>query len=306
MARRSPLLLLALLSVACAAEPDAGQLETLDGGSDAGPGAEDAGTGADAGPGSSRGSGGLPCESTATVSSGGTSYDICVARVGAVELKIVEPAPDDSGAPLRLAVYLHGDGARAHTGNTAPRLQAPWTYAHRTLYVSARAPNGCAWWLKPSYTACDGTLTQTNVDTAGENARALEQAIAALRAGWDLADEAVLFGGSSGGAIFLTASFLPLYGDRFPGGYALNCGGAAPWAGALAWDGTDPALLGPTRLFFTYNAEDPVILEDTEQGVAYYRGLGFPLDETVLPGTEHCAFDHLGRTVEVWAEYTGQ
>ena len=319
MTRTHLALLLAFSLLACSADPiepgapDAAGLEDAggsqqDGGDDLDAGAVvDAGVdaGTDAGPGSSMGSGGLPCEQTGTVSASGVSYSYCVAQVGSTQLKIIEPAADGSGAPLRLAIYLHGDGARAHTNDTALRLQAPWTHAHRTLYVSVRAPNACAWWLRPEYTACDGTVLPGDIDSDGENADALEQAIQALRGGWDLTDGPILFGGSSGGSLFLTASFLPMYGDRFPGAYALGCGGEEPWSGDLGWDSSNPELLGPTKLYFTYGDQDEILAEIL-RGVAFYRDLEFPLDEKVLPGVTHCAFDHIGRAVEVWAEYLGE
>lgn len=325
----SPALLAAvLLASACSATP----VEALDASSgfadasevDAGGVAPDAGAPdagslvADAGLGSSRGQGGIPCESTGTVSANGVTYPYCVATVAGVELKIVEPEAGAVG-PLRLAVYLHGDGAGPHNSGFALRAHAPWSTTRRTLYVSARAPNRCAWWLAPAYTTCDGVtpVPTTAVDTGGENAQALVQVLEALRAGWDLADSPVLFGGSSGGSIFLAASFLPLHGARFPGAYALSCGGDAPWAGKLDWDATDPARLGATRLFFTYGDKDFVV-PDVEEGVAFYQGLGVPTEvkviaETAAPGSTHCgnvsgvySYDQIGRVSEVWAGYLGE
>jgi hypothetical protein len=250
------------------------------------------------------GSGGLPCASTATVDVSGTSYRVCVARVGEVELKIVAPPMDANPAPLRLAVYLHGDGARAHTGNTTVRLQAPWAAANRAVYVSALAPNRCAWWLRPSFTACNGMPTDADIDRGGENVRALTAAIDALSRGFNLDLRSIYFGGSSGGAFFLTASWIPAVGDRVTGAYALVCGAHAPWTGMLGWDGTSAALRGRSRLSFTYGAQDE-FLTDITGGVEFYRAAGFALDERVLPNTTHCAFDHIGRVAEVWTGFGG-
>ncbi|HEY3452879.1 MAG TPA: hypothetical protein VGK67_41440 [Myxococcales bacterium] len=281
-------------------------------------GPDAAAPGPDAGPKSSQGQGGLACTSTGVVSSGGVDYPYCVATVAGVEMKIVEPEAGGAG-PLRLAVYLHGDGAGPYSSGLALKKHAPWTTPRRTLYVAARAPNACAWWLKPGYTTCDGVtpIPDDAVDTGGENAQALLSALDALRAGWDLLDSPALFGGSSGGSIFLSASFFPLHGDRFPGAYALSCGGDAPWAGSLAWDGTDPALVGATRLFFTYGDKDFVV-PDVLEAVAFYQGLGLLTDvkvvpETVAQGSSHCgnvggsySYDQIGRVTEVWSSYLGQ
>jgi len=286
-------------------------------GGTAGSGGTDAGS--DAGSGSSQGHGGLPCSSTGVVSQGGADYSYCVASAGGVEMKIVEPAASGTG-PLRLAVYLHGDGAGPYTTGLALRKLAPWTTQHRVLLVAARAPNACAWWLVPSYTVCDGVTPVPNsaVDVGGENAAALKVVLDALRAGWDLADSPVLFGGSSGGSIFLSASFLPTFGDKYPGAYALSCGGDAPWDGSLAWDGQDPASVGASKIFFTYGDKD-FVAPDVLDATAFYQGTSIPVDikvvaETVAAGTtSHCgnvggsySYDQIGRISEVWASYLVQ
>ncbi|MFT5355461.1 MAG: putative esterase [Polyangiales bacterium] len=259
----------------------------------------DAGTDAvvrmDAGPANSGGSGGLVCERTGTVNS--LSY--CVITIDGVELKIIEP--EDTTGPMDLAIYLHGDGARAYEGDTALRIQAPWTRPRRTLYVAARAPNTCAWWLRPEYTACDGTGTAANIDRDGANADALVSVIRALQAAYDLNYDPILFSGSSGGAVFLTGSFLPLYGDEFHGAFALGCGGFAPYTD-FVWETTRDNQ-GSTYLYFTYGDAD-VFRGDIEGGIAAYEALDFGMDvELREGGVEHCAFDHIGWVTEVWESY---
>jgi predicted esterase len=270
----------------------------------------------DTGPGSSQGQGGIPCSTTGVASEGGKDYTYCVAKAGSVEMKIVEPEAGGSG-PLHLAVYLHGDGAGPYGSHFDLRRLAPWTTTHHVLLVSALAPNACAWWLKPSYTTCDAAtpVPDDAVDTGGENAEALKAAIEALRAGWDIADRPVLFGGSSGGSIFLSASFLPLLGDQFPGAWALSCGGDAPWAGGLGWDGKDPALASANKLFYTYGDKDFVV-PDVLESIEFYERMGIATDVKVIPemvangGTSHCgnvggsySYDQIGRVAEVWSSY---
>lgn len=273
------------------------------------PGPPDAG----AGPSSSRGTGGIPCTATGSVSVDGTSYPFCLASVGDVQLKLVVPA--DTTGPLRLALYLHGDGAGPHDSGLALRKHAPFTTAHRTLYASVRAPNRCAWWLKPSYTTCGGTtpVPEAAKDVEGENAAALVQVIEALRAAFDVLDAPILFGGSSGGAIFLSSSFVPSYGARFPGVHAWSCGGDAPWSGRLDWDARDPATRTATKFFFTYGDKD-FLVPDITRAIGFYRDAGLALDTQVVaedaaPASSHCgnvdgtySYDQLGRVAEVWAD----
>jgi hypothetical protein len=257
----------------------------------------------DAGSLSSQGSGKLVCSRMGSVNTTSGSKPYCVATVAGVELKIIEP--DDlltNRLPMRLAVYVHGDGARAHINDTALRIQAPWTTSHHVLYVSALAPNACAWWVKPGVDACadGGIVTNNDRDLSGFNAQALESAIDAVRAGWNVANSPMLFGGASGGSIFLTASYLPRYGATRRGHVAASCGGEIPWV-PLAWDAgaPDAGATLPTKIYFTYGDQD-FLLSDIVAARNWFRGAQFFVDEKIVPGAAHCAFDHLGRTTEIW------
>lgn len=272
-------------------EEDAGAVDA----GDADAGAVDAGevdAGRDAGWGSSQGAGGLACVRTGSVNTSVGAKSYCVAQVGNVEVKII--TPDDlttNRAPLTLALYAHGDGARAYLNDTALRFHAPWTTSHHVLYVAALAPNQCAWWTKPTVNPCDAGVTTADRDD-GLNAASFEAVIAAVRAGWDVSDERVLFGGASGGSIFLSADYLPRHGAAHPGVWALSCGGEVPWA-PVTGDVTS------SFLSFTWGDQD-FLLPDITAAVAWFGDAGVPLATKVIPGAQHCAFDHLGRTVEIW------
>ncbi|WP_158619453.1 hypothetical protein [Corallococcus sp. AB011P] len=43
-----------------------------------------------------------------------------------------------------------------------------------------------------------------------------------------------------------------------------------------------------------------------EKAEAYLGGLGVPVNDKVIPGAQHCAFDQVGRVTEVWNEATAQ
>ena len=252
----------------------------------------------------SRGLGGLTCKSTGKVTVNRVDYPYCVVQVGEAELKIVEPRPSAASGPLRLALYLHGDGAGDYTADTALKNQAPWASAHHVLYVAALAPNRCSWWTnRPATVPCVDDATDSERDLEGRSARALARVIDTLRGGWNLRDD-ILFGGSSGGAFFLAASFLPRYGDRYHGIYALGCGGEPPWTGHLDWNSADPRRLGRTRLFYKYGTRDPYVA-DIQRSIVYYQAQAFPLFEEVVPNAEHCAFDHLGWSRDIWARAVG-
>ncbi|MBN9683009.1 MULTISPECIES: hypothetical protein [unclassified Corallococcus] len=286
----------------------------IDSGTDAGTDVDagtDAGTdidaGTDAGPGSSGGSGKLACSRTGTVNTDAGTLTYCVAQVGATEVKYIEPKQGIAPAPMRLAIYLHGDGAATYNGSNPRSLftHGGWTYGHNTLYVTALAPNKCAWWTVPSRTDCSTDGTDADRDLEGKNAAELVSLIEALRKGWDIQDGPILFGGSSGGSIELTASFLPRYGDRYPGIYALSCGGEKPWSGQMDWDASNAALRGDTKFWFTYGDQD-FLYQDIQDAKAYFGNLQFPVNDKVIAGAAHCAFDQVGRVTEVWNEATAQ
>jgi hypothetical protein len=247
----------------------------------------------DAGPTSSGGAGGLSCDETGDVGNG-RSY--CQAHLGTVDVRFIEPA--GGSGPLRLGLYLHGDGAAASESGSALRVLTSWADAHHALIAAVLAPNGCAWWQAPSH---DCGSSSVEVDTGHENAAALDEALRALRAAYDIYDAPVFYYGSSGGSIFLTASFIPRYGDQYPGAFSLACGGEPPWDGSLAWDPSDPR---GSKLYFTYN-ENEMLRDDIESTISYYEGIGFPVDADVVPAGDwdHCAFDAHGRAAEVWTAY---
>jgi len=165
---------LAFAAFACSSEPgatpslvpasNAAPEPTNDGGAatDAGPLADAA-----AAPPGSGGKGGLTCTSRTDVS----GRSICTAKVGSVELRILEPS--GGAGPMRLGLYLHGDGAAAHKSGSVFKPMIAWADAQHGLGVSFLAPNGCAWWLSPAH---DCTSQQNDPDLGGANAAALAAA----------------------------------------------------------------------------------------------------------------------------------
>jgi hypothetical protein len=241
---------------------------------------------------SSKGSGGLSCASKGQLG-GGRTY--CTSNIGGSEVKLAEPV---AGAgplrPLRLVAYLHGDGAGAHKNDSAMKALLPFADAHHAIVISVLSPNKCAWWQAPSQTNCNATPVP---DDAGVNGETFRDVLEAVRAGYDVSNDVAYYYGSSGGSIFLSITFLPKYGDKYPGIYAFNCGGDAP-SRKLPW-ASDAMKRAGTKLFFTYGDQD-FLKMDIEQAIPFFRGLGFPVDQKVIPGATHCAFDGHGRAAEIF------
>jgi hypothetical protein len=226
----------------------------------------------------------------------GSGRDVCVAKAGSVELKILEPKCTTTSAPLALGLYVHGDGAGAHKSASAIKAMVAWADARCALAVSALAPNGCAWWLAPTHDCASATTT--DVDKNAANTAALVEALEAVEAGWDVRADARYYYGSSGGSIFLTDQWLPLQGSERAGVFALMCGGQAPTR-AFAWDATDASIRQRDPLFFTYGDQD-FLVPDIEASVSDAKTRGFSVTEKIIPGAEHCAFDGHGEAVGIW------
>lgn len=252
----------------------------------------------DAGPASSGGNGGLTCTSTGNLP-GGRTY--CLTTIGGAELKLA--LPQGGTGPLSVALYLHGDGAGAYKSDGAMKALLPWADAHHAIFVSVLSPNRCAWWQVPTQTDCsDGSLE--HADREGVNADALREVLEAVRAAYDVTNGPLFYYGSSGGSIFLTRSFLRRFGDRFPGVFALNCGGEKADR-AFAWDPADATKRASTVLSYTYGDQD-FLKADIEAAIPFYEGLGFPSESKVIAGAAHCAFDGHGRAAEVWSAFLGE
>jgi pimeloyl-ACP methyl ester carboxylesterase len=256
----------------------------------------DGGAAAPAGPTpSSGGAGGLTCARRESVGAGRTS---CVATIGGVELKVVEGAASPAGAPFRLGLYLHGDGAAAYTSGSALKAMLAWADAQHGLAVAALAPNGCAWWQAPTH-AC--ASTQADPDVTNANAAALLAALEGLLKAYDVRTDGARYYGSSGGSIFLTQEWLPLHGGAHPGVFALMCGGEVSTR-AWSWDVTDAAQRAKSPLFFTYGDQD-FLVPDITKAIADLTGKGFAITPKVVPSATHCAFDAHGEAVAIWSAH---
>lgn len=280
---------------------DAGADAATDAGdaSDASDAAGDASDAADAAVRTSTGgTGGVTCASTGTLASGRT---YCVGVLGGAEFKLeLPPAPT---GPLRLVAFIHGDGAASYLDNSTMEALVPWADAHGAAVLAVKSPNACAWWQHPTQTDCTPTAPFMP-DLDGLNADALRAVLDGVRGGYDVTLGPAFYYGASGGSVFLTRSFLRRFGDRYPGYYALNCGGEMS-PKSFEWDVANPAKRGPTRLYFTYGDLD-FLRGDIEVAIPYFRGLGFPTDAVMLTATEHCAFDTDARAQAVFSAALGE
>ena len=241
-------------------------------------------------PPSSGGKGGLTCTSRVDVS----GRSICSAKVGSVELRILEPM--GGSGPLRLGLYLHGDGAAAHKSGSVFKPMIAWADAQHGLGVSFLAPNGCAWWQTPTH---DCTSQQTDPDLAGANAAALAAAVDAVMTAYDIRADGMRYYSASGGSIFLTDEWIPLQGGTYPGVFAIMCGGIVS-SRTYTWDAKDATARAKNPLWFTYGDKD-FLLTDEQASVAAFKASGFAVTEKVIAGAGHCEFDAHGEAIGIWS-----
>lgn len=97
--------------------------------------------------------------------------------------------------------------------------------------------------------------------------------------------DALRYYGASGGSIFLTDQWIPLQGGKYPGVFALMCGGEVP-SRPYAWDPANAALRSSNPL----------------AAVAGSRGKGFAVTEKVVANAGHCEFDAHGEAVGIWTQ----
>lgn len=232
----------------------------------------------------------------------------CVVKIGSVEMKVFAPA-QWTGQAVTMALYLHGDGATPYTNNYAPKWQGDWVSQQEDLlYVVARAPNGCAWGrsVTPSYADCSNRdYIQSNPKDVEEekNADALKKAIEGLRGVLPIRSDRMLYAGSSGGSILLTASWIPKYGDQFPGYYVLECGGEDPW-NDFSWnkDNISEYVQGMT---FVYGKGER-LQSDIQEAYAYYKNSGVSALDVVhdpINDSNHCNYNQLGDVVDQWNNF---
>jgi hypothetical protein len=128
-------------------------------------------------------------------------------------------------------------------------------------------------------------------------------AIETMIAAWEPthADQ-TLYWATSGGSWFFSASFIAHVGNRIPGVFVANCGGAG-FSFGWSWDPmTDTTTRDQIPIYFNYGTEDflaPGIIDS----IAEYETLGFEVDSLVHQGAMHCDHPIDGPTVEFWSRY---
>jgi hypothetical protein len=228
---------------------------------------------------------GVPCSQPFETE--GSDLSGCIAEVAGVTMKFF---PLAAQVPVeRVAVYLHGDGAVDWEG-WYPFLAetVEWCKARNILVVAPLSP--VAYDEDPPEMRSFGAAFDDQAEQVGG---ALEQFLDAYAA----PHTGLLYWSMSGGSWFATSSFLPLFGERLPGAYALSCGASEFWFD-YAWDIAGSAR-SQNQLLFNYGTED--FLKPGELASAQkFEGDGFRVSVKTHPSAQHCAHPVHAPTVEFW------
>lgn len=229
---------------------------------------------------------GIACDQAFTVED--SELKGCIATVAGVKLKFFPLAA--TTAVKHVAVFLHGDTA-ADWHAWYPFLvdTVEWCKARDILVVAPLSP--VTYDDDPPDEPSYGAASETEAESVGQALEEFLDAYAASRQG-------LLYWGMSGGSWFATSSFIPLFGARLPGAYALSCGASEFWAD-YAWDTAGPER-AQNKLLFNYGSED--FLKDGEEASAEKFGAdGFNVSVTTHPGAEHCDHPIHEPTTQFWA-----
>ncbi|MBX3187736.1 MAG: hypothetical protein KF819_12000 [Labilithrix sp.] len=273
-------LVLALVSTACASDPDGfartkprnaaspSSDEADDEGGDRAPAPGERSDAGPAGPASDGGDAGAPA-TTSTKGSGGPTGQSELRSPGGLGyiLNVPVAAP---AKPRGLLVLLHGSGASNYRNFVG--MMATVASAHDLIRVSVLAPNGQGW--------NEGNQTQ-----GAELLHRLIQDEIFTKYDVDLAR--IVFSGQSSGGGFLSTHFLPLHAKDYRGGAFMQCG-AAPPAVTFAPDAATKAGL---RLHFEITTGDTIWPTSFKNAVTAYTAAGMTLTKSDTKPGGHCAFD---------------
>jgi hypothetical protein len=198
----------------------------------------------------------------------------------------------DTSQPVGIFVWFHGDGAyeynnptdTAYLGGPDGILQA--CIEQNMILVVPLSPDD------------EGTITWWEWGSKTGNAQWVKEMIHAnFYNRYNIDRGRIWFGGFSGGAEFLTAQFLPHWGNDLlieAGGAVITGGGTfhSDYGGDPTFN---PAYKANFRMYWRTGEDDTAANSDegfdgvlaAQTGEAWYRNKGFPTDIALVPGKSH-------------------
>jgi hypothetical protein len=236
----------------------------------------------------------LNCTRTGVLSAGRTYCETTLGASAGLSTIVRIADKTVTRGPARLVLFLHADGATGYTDDSAMRALLSWADTNNARVVSALAPNGCSWSQALGKSCANSTYES---DSDGIQANYLDAALTELATRIQLANAPIFVESVSGGSIFVSYSFFPKFGNKYPGRYAINCGGVG---NPLMLSFAPASILSTTRFDFTYGDQD-FLRFDAHASTLYYQSKGFDVREAILPGIGHCLFDVHARAAQVFS-----
>lgn len=226
---------------------------------------------------------GLECTKPSTYN----KVKFCETTVEGVAIKFVPLEGDIK--PSGLAIYMHGDTAADWYKPFVVTPFVEWAKKKNVLLVLTR-----------STTRYDGDAESEYSYGAAqpEDARKLEKALTKIIAAYKTPSDNLLYFGTSGGPWFMSYAWIPMMAGKFPGLFALSCGGSQAWQ-KFAWDNKDTKLTSKIKIFYNFGDQD-FLAANQENSLKHFNAAGIVTTKKVYPGAKHCAHDVYNATVAFW------
>jgi len=226
----------------------------------------------------------IPCDAPFSVQ----SLDGCLTTVEGLQVKFFPIAAGQKVS--NLAVYLHSDLAGEWYNNSAFPTIVNWARPKGFLVLAILSPvagsDG-----KPRY----GIAQAPDADKVAKTIEAFMVAYGPSR-------QKTFYWGVSGGAWFMTSSFIAHVGEHYPGIFAVNCGGSGRSWG-WSWDPSqDTTTRGEIALLMNYGTND-FLATDEAGSVKDFQNRGFAVEQIVQQGASHCNHPIDQPTIDFWTKH---
>jgi hypothetical protein len=190
---------------------------------------------------------------------------------------------DYAGSKRGMLVYLHGDMHLELAGSYFMEKMKTLGERYNLIPVAVYSPSSSArWW-----------------DGGSRNAEVLHQLLTKLKADYGMNSDRVYFYSMSGGSLFNSAYFIPMYGEFYKGASAFMCGGAR--------SDMESGKLGKIvrnfkMLFYTHPTD--FLYSSAVESYKMYRSMGADaqFENPLLGG--HCVLDPNGKMDELLSKWS--
>lgn len=199
-----------------------------------------------------------------------------------------------------LLFYFHGDGGSQGVRTQLGRLISV-AQKNNLVLAGAATPIGNSWY---------GVIEPKTPKDPFPTAQFFDELIQSIFQRHRINRDRVYLTGISGGAVFITGRYLPVYGRDYKGGAVLLCGGSPSDTYEQGFEiyRNPKEFMAYFPLYF-YAMKGDYLYQQILEGVASYRAAGFSVSSEFPSGGSHCGFsqeEQLGRGLETLTRQKGR